>query len=278
MIFYHSSGFFLIWLATYSKPMAHTLYLRFKQLLPAGMRRILSRINQRFFARRTIQRKYGMWFDVDWRKKFRTMSNEEWITAYDTVWQQHHNDCTDETDTAMIIEVLGGKPLPSEVQSVLEVGRGAGSLAIAMAKEGFFVSCVDVSNEALQQAKKRAEKLNINIAWKQGFAEALPFDDKSFDAITCCHTLEHVRDLDVTVQELKRVARKRIVIVVPRQEYHLYSENYHTQFFTETSQLITAFGLAKYQTRELNYIGRDNEFQDEALMYIGFLDSENAKA
>jgi 2-polyprenyl-3-methyl-5-hydroxy-6-metoxy-1,4-benzoquinol methylase len=264
--------------------MAHTLYLRFKQLLPSILRRTLSAVNQRFFARRTIQRKYGAWFDVDWRKKFHTMSNEDWITAYDTVWQQHHNDCTDETDAAMIIEALGGKPLqrevqlPSEVQSVLEVGCGAGSLAIAMAQAGFAVTCADVSSEALKQAETRAIELNINIVWKQGFAEALPFADKSFDAITCCHTLEHVRDVDVTVRELKRVARKRIVIVVPRQEYHLYAENYHTQFFTEPAQLVRVFGLEKYVTRELNYVGRDNEFQDEALLYVGFLDNEIAAA
>jgi ubiquinone/menaquinone biosynthesis C-methylase UbiE len=263
--------------------MANTLYIRFKQLLPAGLRRALSGVNQRLFARRTIQRKYGAWFDVDWRKKFRTMSNEDWIRAYDTVWQQHHNDCTDETDTEMIVEALRKKTSPNEVergvqnnvQSVLEVGCGAGSLAIGMAQAGFTVSCVDVSSEALKKAKIRAEELGVNIAWAQGFAEALPFADKSFDAITCCHTLEHVRDLEVTVRELKRVARKRIVIVVPRQEYHLYAENYHTQFFSEPVQLVRAFGIARFETRELNYIGRDNEFQDEALMYVGFLENES---
>jgi ubiquinone/menaquinone biosynthesis C-methylase UbiE len=261
--------------------MPNSLYIRFKQLLPRGLRNSLSSVNQRLFARRTIQRKYGSWFDVDWRKKFRTMSNEDWANAYDAVWKNHHNNCTDETDAAMIITALGGKPSrtatpENTVQSVLEVGCGAGSLAIAMAEAGFRVTCLDVSTEALQKAEARIHTENLlpvfPITWKQGFAESLPFPDKSFDAITCCHTLEHVRDLDVTVQELKRVARNRIVIVVPRQEYRLYAENYHTQFFSSPEQLVRAFGLERFETRELNYVGRDeNEFQDEAIFYVGFL-------
>ncbi len=265
--------------------MLRAAYIRFKQLLPRSLRNALSGINQRLFARRTIERKYGAWFDVDWRKKFRTMPDADWIAAYDAVWQNHHNNCTDETDAAMIIAALGGAPHQGletnterkhHVQSVLEVGCGAGSLAIAMAEAGFRVTCVDVSSEALRKAAERAQTLGLQgereITWQQGFAEALPFADKSFDAITCCHTLEHVRDLETTVRELKRVARKRIVVVVPRQEYRLYAENYHTQFFSTPEQLSSAFGLPRSETRELNYVGRDNEFQDEALLYIGFVE------
>ncbi|TAE27272.1 MAG: class I SAM-dependent methyltransferase [Candidatus Kapaibacterium sp.] len=275
--------------------MLRAAYIRFKQLLPRSVRNALSRVNQGLFARRTIERKYGTWFDVDWRKKFRTMPDADWIAAYDAVWQHHHNNCTDETDAAMIITALGGAPhhdsteqdakknahvQNAHVQSVLEVGCGAGSLAIAMAQAGFRVTCVDVSSEALRKAAHRAQTLAVqgeqtikhDITWKQGFAEALPFPDKSFDAITCCHTLEHVRDLQTTVQELKRVARMRIVVVVPRQEYRLYAENYHTQFFSTPDQLSSAFGLPRSETRELNYVGRDNEFQDEALLYIGYVE------
>lgn len=253
--------------------MSNAFYTRFKQLIPRKVRNILSSVNQRLFARRTILRKYGEWFDVDWRKKFRTMSNDEWATAYDAIWQHHHNNCTDETDADMIITALGGKySTESQIKSVLEVGCGAGSLAIAMAEAGFAVTCLDVSTEALKKAEARASSQNLMITWKQGFAESLPFANKSFDAITCCHTLEHVRDLAVTVQELKRVARNRIVIVVPRQEYRLYAENYHTQFFSDPAQLVRAFGLERYEVRELNYVGREgNEFQDEALFYVGYI-------
>lgn len=253
--------------------MANTLYIRFKQMLPRGLRRALSSVNQHLFARRTIERKYGSWFDVDWRKKFRTISDADWITAYDAVWQHHHNDCTDETDAEMIIAALRNGTSQRPIESVLEVGCGAGSLAIGLAEAGFRVSCVDVSQEALRKAEERAKERHLTITWQQGFAESLPFPDNAFDAITCCHTLEHVRDLAAAVQELKRVARERIIVVVPRQEYHLYAENYHTQFFSEPRHLSDAFNLRRYEVRELNYVGRqENQFQDEALLYIGFVE------
>jgi len=251
-------------------PRAHrvSLYLRFKALLPKGLRSVLSSINQRFFARTTIQRRYGAWFDVDWRKRYSTLSNEEWIRAYDEVWKRHHNDCVDETDTAMILGLLGSA---AHTPSVLEVGCGAGSLACAMAKAGFRVTCVDVSGEALSQAERRAAAEGVSLTVRQGFAESLPFADKTFDVITCCHTLEHVKDLAAATSELKRVARQKLIVLVPRQEYRLYADNYHTQFFSRPEHLIEAFAVEQYECRALNFLGRDNEFQGEALLFVGYL-------
>ncbi len=244
------------------------LYLRFKALLPKGLRLVLSSINQRFFARTTLQRKYGDWFDVDWRKRYMTLSNEEWIRAYDAIWKHHRNDCVDETDTAMILELLGSA---ENAPSVLEVGCGAGSLACAMAKAGFRVTCVDVSGEALCQVQQRAASEGVSLSICQGFAEALPFADNTFDVITCCHTLEHVKDLAAATSELKRVARHKLIVLVPRQEYRLYADNYHTQFFSRPEHLIEAFGVEHYECRELNFLGRENEFQGEALLFVAYL-------
>ncbi len=252
--------------------MANGLYLKLKALLPDGLRDALSTVNQHFFARTTLQRKHGDWFEVDWRKKFQAMPPEEWIRAYDEVWKHHTNNCVDETDADMIISVLE-RSLQTENSSatVLEVGCGFGSLAIAMARAGFQTTCVDVSNEALRRAEARANNESVTITWKQGFAEALPMADKSVDFITCCHTLEHVKDLAAATAELKRVARKKLVVLVPRQKYRLYADNYHTQFFSHPDDLIRAFGLERYECTEINYLGRESEFQGEALLYVGYL-------
>lgn len=326
-------------------------YLRFKAWLPKPMRSALSYINQRLFARRSVLRSVGAWYDVDWRKHYQSLSRDEWSRAYDIVWQHRHNDCVDETDTALILSLLGAptgnssdnkndnkneakndskdenddnddnnkhrnlehhhslhrtvhpantilsynysyhdcspqdeynrlsaQPILGSsrlLSSVLEVGCGAGSLAIALAQAGFDVTCVDVSRIALSIAAERARQQSVSIRFEHGFAEQLPFADKSFDAITCCHTLEHVRDLQAATSELKRVARHRVIVVVPKQEYRLYAENYHTQFFTTPDDLVRAFGLERYQCHELNFLGRANEFQGEALLYVGELYAQN---
>jgi len=243
----------------------HTAYLKFKRSLPDWARDGLSAINQRFFARRTLQRKNGSWFEADWRKKFRSFSDVEWQRAYDAVWKHHRNDCVEETDAAMILAALG------ESGSVLEVGCGMGTLAIKLAQAGFQVTGLDVSDVALQYAKQRGREAGLQIKWQEGFAENIPFADKMFDYVTCCHTLEHVKDLPRAAAELKRVARKKLVVLVPKQKFRVYMDNYHTQFFETSDQLAGAFGLARYQCEEIDCLDHKNEFQGQAFLYVGEL-------
>ncbi|MEX0602449.1 MAG: class I SAM-dependent methyltransferase, partial [Bacteroidota bacterium] len=149
--------------------------------------------------------------------------------------------------------------------------------AVRLARKGFQVTGIDVSSEALNLARSRAKKERANITWREGFAEKLPFSDKSFDYITCCHTFEHVKDVARAVKQFKRVARKKIVILVPKQKFRLYMENYHVNFFENGDQLAQAIGLKQFQVREVNAIGRDNDFQGKALLYVGTPDSPDKK-
>ena len=242
-----------------------TAYIRLKSLLPDGLRDALSAINQRLFARHTLQRKYGSWFDVDWRKNYQNMSEQEWKRAYDEAWRHRNNDCVEETDAELILGAL------DEKGTVLEVGAGIGTLAIRLAKDGYSVTAVDVSAEALRRAGEAAAREGVVIDWREGFAEALPFPDKSFDYITCCHTLEHVKDLAKATAEFKRIARRKIVVLTPKQKFRLYAENYHTQFFENAEQLSNAFGLTHFKCSEIDCIDHRNEFQGKAFLYVGEL-------
>lgn len=246
-------------------------YTRFKQLLPPTVRSILSSLNQKLFARGTLRRKYGGWFETDWRKKFRTMTDGEWKRAYDEAWLHHTNDCVEETDTELIVTAL------ESPGKVVDIGCGQGSLAIRLAQRGFQVTGVDVSTEAIRLARANAAASGEEIEWKEGFAEHLPLKDKSFDYLTCAHTLEHVRDLDAAVKEFKRVARKTIVILTPKQEFKLYMDNYHTQFFDREQKLTDAFGLKRFECREVDCSNRTNEFQGRAWFYVGHVDEENSE-
>jgi ubiquinone/menaquinone biosynthesis C-methylase UbiE len=243
-----------------------TAYIRIKSFLPDPLRDALSAINQRLFARRTLLRKYGTWFDVEWRNRYQSLTDHEWKQAYNEAWKHRNNDCVEETDAELILGALGPKG------SVLEVGAGIGTLAIRLAKQGFDVTGVDVSSEALRRAQDRAQQENVIVQWREGFAEALPFADKSFDYVTCCHTLEHVRDLSRATAELKRVARRKVVVLTPKQKYRLYAENYHTQFFEHPDQLTNAFGLTSYECTEIDCIDHENEFQGKAFLYVGHLE------
>jgi SAM-dependent methyltransferase len=61
--------------------------------------------------------------------------------------------------------------------------------------------------------------------------ENLPFKDNEFDTVVCTHVLEHVLDFRKSLAELRRVAAKRVIIVVPREREYKYSFNPHFNFF-----------------------------------------------
>jgi SAM-dependent methyltransferase len=86
--------------------------------------------------------------------------------------------------------------------------------------------------------------LNIDRAGTNGDAsliessiEKLPFADEAFDTVICTHTLEHVLDTRAAVGELKRIARRRLIIVVPAERPYRWSLNAHLHFFAYPYQL-----------------------------------------
>ncbi len=81
------------------------------------------------------------------------------------------------------------------------------------------------------------------ISYTKGVIENLPFADNSFDIVTCHHTIEHIRDIKKAIQELKRVARKQIIIVTPKQRYYYYTLDLHLHFFPEKEYLMNLVGL-----------------------------------
>lgn len=76
-----------------------------------------------------------------------------------------------------------------------------------------------------------------NVFFKEGGVEKIDFPDKYFDTVICAHTLEHVRDIDAAIFELRRVCRKKLIIVVPCQREYKYTFDLHLHFFPYMSSL-----------------------------------------
>src|SRR5262245_32715906 len=68
--------------------------------------------------------------------------------------------------------------------SVLDVATGSGNAAIAAARLGCAVVGVDYVPELLERGRARAAAEGLAIELVEGDAEALPFADESFDAVT----------------------------------------------------------------------------------------------
>jgi SAM-dependent methyltransferase len=104
--------------------------------------------------------------------------------------------------------------LPRGDERALDVGTGAGALALALAPHVREVVGVDRVPELLTLARERAGDLR-DVTFVEGDATALPFDDGSFDLGCTLRTLHHVPRPELVLAELARVTRPggRLLVV-----------------------------------------------------------------
>ena len=89
-----------------------------------------------------------------------------------------------------------------EVERALDLGAGDGRLSRELRAAELVLA--DVSSVALARARKRlpdAAKVRLEPD------APLPFDDSSFDLVLCAETIEHVRDVQLLLSEIRRVLR-----------------------------------------------------------------------
>jgi SAM-dependent methyltransferase len=97
-------------------------------------------------------------------------------------------------------EVLFAAVIEAQPARVLEVGCGEGELAERLGREtSAEVIAVDQSPRMVELARARG------VDARMGRAEALPFDDSSFDCVVAAWMLYHVAELDQALAELSRV-------------------------------------------------------------------------
>jgi len=80
-------------------------------------------------------------------------------------------------------------------QSVLDVGCGTGTLAIAAKQQvgpSGMVYGIDASPEMITRAGKKARKAGVAVIFKNSVAEALPFPDAQFDVALTTIMLHHL--------------------------------------------------------------------------------------
>jgi ubiquinone/menaquinone biosynthesis C-methylase UbiE len=80
-------------------------------------------------------------------------------------------------------------------ESVLDVGCGTGSLAIAAKRRvgpSGSVYGIDASPKMIARASKKARKAGVDVVFREAVAEALPFPDAQFDVVLSTVMLHHL--------------------------------------------------------------------------------------
>lgn len=92
-------------------------------------------------------------------------------------------------------------------QDVLDVACGTGNAAIPAAQRGAAVTGLDLTPKLLEIARDRSAAAGVEVSFVEGDAEALPFEDASFDRVTSVFGAMFAPDQWQTASELARVRR-----------------------------------------------------------------------
>jgi SAM-dependent methyltransferase len=94
-------------------------------------------------------------------------------------------------------------------QEVLDVATGTGNTALAAARRFCKVTGIDYVPRLLEQARKRAESEGLQVTFRKGDAENIPFQDASFDVMLSTFGCMFAPDQEKTASELIRVCRSK---------------------------------------------------------------------
>jgi SAM-dependent methyltransferase len=193
-----------------------------EDILPAALR------DSQLF-RRAAKMAWGDHIDhlARFRERAPFLTAEEYADLYRKHPRVHEGTDNSEACIREIIKFVEG-------ESVVDVGCGTGALLsrIKTARTLERMTGVDFVIDD-------ASRLD-GIEYVAAKVEELPFADGEFDTVICTHVIEHVLEYHKAIAELRRIARKRVIIVVPRERESRYAFNPHFNFFPYTHSFLRA--------------------------------------
>ena len=107
---------------------------------------------------------------------------------------------------------------------LLEVGCSMGNDTFELAKRGFDVTGIDLTEKAIELAQERFAMYDMEGNFRVADAENLPFSDNTFDVVYSFGVLHHTPDTAGAIEEIRRVLKpggKASIML-----YNTYSLNY----------------------------------------------------
>jgi demethylmenaquinone methyltransferase / 2-methoxy-6-polyprenyl-1,4-benzoquinol methylase len=104
---------------------------------------------------------------------------------------------------------LVAKVKPRAGEHILDMAGGTGDIAFRLTAKGARVTVSDINSDMLEVGMERAKKRGIDgVLWQVENAEALSFEDNSFDAYTIAFGIRNVTDIPAALREAHRVLKR----------------------------------------------------------------------
>jgi SAM-dependent methyltransferase len=114
-----------------------------------------------------------------------------------------------------ILERILRMAAPRSTDAALDVACGPGLLVCALARQVRHATGIDLTPAMLDQARRAQQSQQLlNVAWDRGDVTALPYEQGSFDIVTCRFAFHHFPEPLAVLREMRRVARAGGRIVV----------------------------------------------------------------
>ena len=144
---------------------------------------------------------------------------------------------------------------------LVDVGCGTGTLAILAARlggPGARVSGIDPAPRQIARAKAKARRAGLDIDFRQGVIEDLPFDEASVDAVTSTLMMHHLPD-DLKAKGLAEIGRilkpgGRVVTAdfAPSEHDHANSTDDQTEQ-VNLAELVAAAGFIDLEIEHIAF-------------------------
>lgn len=152
-------------------------------------------------------------------------------------------------------------------QSVLDVGCGEALFASELAAAGAQPTAIDVAEEPLRRARRRAPGLDLRLAYED---RPWPLHDASFDVVWAGEVIEHVADTAGWLSEVRRVLRSGGLLLLSTPDHgplrvltlavhpgafdrHFAPRSDHLRFYTRRTltALLADFGFESIDVRRV---------------------------
>ena len=141
-------------------------------------------------------------------KDVNTRYHDAAADEYDAKWGIDFGATGQEQVRQKLVKALGGDRA-ARFEHGLEIGSGTGYFSLNLLQLGVIerLTATDISAGMLQRLANTAEDLGLEVETVETEAEALPFEDESFDLVFGHAVLHHIPALDRAFAEFRRVLR-----------------------------------------------------------------------